>query len=347
MSGSVCRWLLKTLLVLLLVAVPCAARAQSDGVPLYVIERDTLQTRNFVSIVNHETMAVNLGEIDLRLELTSPVPAGKNRTGPFYPAFLEDSLLPDPLFAPLEVAPTKVAHLDRPRQRDGEGGPAFVWPSVALPAGQAVIAQYDNYLGGKDFYHRPEGLDIFGLRIQSRYRAVQEEGGRWRLSLAYTLINDTGGDVSDVTLEIFVPLVRHVENEEDAEDRVLLTADEICSSPDLEVARMTRVDGFASPASGLSALLRIESLPAGGQRSCFVRVVGRPDERAGTLWPILSLRGRSLQPAVWPPTRIAAVPAVREGRFSYLSYNLVMQDSRAFSLSANACRAVAAPSSAP
>jgi hypothetical protein len=333
MTDRGCRFLKKVLVGLLLMAAPCAAMSQTDDAPLYIIERDTLQTRNFVAIVNHETMAVNLGEANLELDLTSPIPAGKNHSGPFYPAFLEDSLLPDPLFAPLEVAPTKVSYLDRPQQIDTDKTLSFIWPQVALPPGEAVIAQYDNFLGEKNFYHRPTGLDIFGLEIATDYRAVKQDKDRWQLTLAYTLSNDTDADLSNLVLDIFVPLIQHTGNEEDKQENVLMTPEEICSSPDLEVARMTRVDGFSTAATGLAALLRLKNLEAGQQHSCFIRVVGLLESQTGTLWPILSLRGRSLQQAIWPPTQIEPKPATKESRFSYLSYNLVLQDSRVFTLS--------------
>jgi hypothetical protein len=343
MTGKGFRLATAILLGLLLISTTGCSAAQAEETPLYVIERDTLQTRNFVPIINHETMVVNLGEAGLSLQLASPVPAGKNRTGPFYPAFLEDSLLPDPLFSPLEVAPEKVSYLDRPQLVEKEGAHAFVWKQVDLPAREATIAQYDNYLGEPDFYRRPAGLDIYGLKINSRYQAIELQNGRWELAFTYTLANSTASDISDLSLEIFLPLTRHSEDDEDETGSVLLSPDQICSSPNLEVARMTRADGFGRPAAGLSALLRIEALSAGEQRSFFIKVSGRREERTGTLWPILSLRGRSLQAPVWPPTRIEAVPSAKEGRFSYLSYNLVLQDSRVLELSPAGFRVETAP----
>jgi hypothetical protein len=343
MTGKGFRLATGVLLGLLLISTTVSDADQGDEVPLYVIERDTLQTRNFVPIINHETMVVNLGEAGLSLHLASPIPAGKNRTGPFYPAFLEDSLLPDPLFSPLEVAPDKVSYLDRPQLVEKESAPAFVWEKVELPAREAVIAQYDNYLGEPDLYRRPAGLDIYGLKINSRYQATELENGQWELALTYTLVNETASDISDFSLEIFFPLTRHSEDDEDETGRVFLAPDQICSSPNLEVARITRADGFGRPAAGLSALLRIEALGAGQQRSFFIKVSGRREERSGTLWPTLSLRGRSLQPAIWPPTSIEAVPAVKEARFSYLAYNLVLQDSRILELSAAGFRVETAP----
>jgi hypothetical protein len=343
MTGKGLRLATGALLGLLLIPTTGSGAEQGNGAPLYVIERDTLQTRNFVPIINHETMVVNLGEADLSLQLASPVPAGKNRTGPFYPAFLEDSLLPDPLFSPVEVAAEKVSYLDRPQLVEKTGAPTFVWEQVELSAREAIIAQYDNYLGEPDFFRCPEGLNIYGLKINSRYQAIKLENGKWELAFTYMLVNETASDISDLSLEIFLPLTRHSEDGEDETGRVFLEPNQICSSPNLEVARMTRADGFGRPAAGLSALLRIEAMSAGEQRSFFIKVTGRREEQTGTLWPILSLRGRSLQPAVWPPTRIEAVPSVKERRFSYLSYNLVLQDSRVLELSPAGFRIETAP----
>jgi hypothetical protein len=119
-----------SILALVMVLMPCMGSG-GETERLYVIERDTLQTRNFTPIINHETMLFNLGDRPLSLELNSSIPAGKFVKGKYYPAFLEESLLPDPLFSPIEVAPKKTSYLAKPEIKTAGDKTTFVWKKVA------------------------------------------------------------------------------------------------------------------------------------------------------------------------------------------------------------------------
>lgn len=303
--------------------------AKEEPSALYIIERDTLQTRNFTPIINHHTMVVNVGERPLKLELTSDIPPGKFRQGEHYPAFLEDSLLPDPLFSPIEVSPTKVSHLGQPEMVTDRDHTSFVWKEVFLSPGEAVIAQYDSFFGEPKIYWQPQGLEIFGLRVHTHYTARRLKGSSRELSFEYEVINSTGSILKDVSLEIFIPL-RRIDEEKET---TLLELRQICSSPNVEVSRITKVDGFGEAASGVAVTLWIEEMEANGNVNFFLRLSASQVIEAWTLWPIISLHGRSLQAPAWPPTFIKAEVPVRKGRFSYLAFNLVIQDSRVLELS--------------
>jgi hypothetical protein len=330
---------LTPLLIILNWGGQLGAAASQDSPRLYVIERDTLQTRNFTPIINHQTMAVNLGDQPLEMELISPIPAAKDKEGKFYPAFLEESLLPTPLFSPLEVTPKKVIYLGRPEIKKAGQGSEFVWKKVNLPGKEAVVAQYDNYLGEPDFFWRPQGLEIFGLKLHTRYEVERLDASRWRLSMRYELVNDTGSVLKDLGIEVFIPLWCQREGKE----MTLLEVEEISTSPNVDHTRFTKVDGFGQAATGLGMNWRTEELQPGAQAVFFLKLTGLQATQKGSLWPIITLEGRSLQPPVWPATIIRAAKPLREGRFAYLSYNLVLQDSRAFRFSPMGVQPIQAP----
>jgi len=300
-----------------------------ESQPFYVIERDTLQARNFTPIINHETMAINLGNRPITMGITSPVPRNKFRQGKHYPAFLEDSLLPDPLFAPIEVAPTKTTYLTRPETITKGDSTSFVWKEVTLPAGEALIVQYDNYFGEPDLYWKPKGLEILGLVLHTDYTARRLKESSWELSFDYELINKTEGVLKDLSLDVFVP-VTQLRAEKEIN---FLELSQICTSPNIEASKVTRTDGFGKAAYGVNVSLWTEELESHGKVHFSLRLIGSRKAKSGTIWPIVILSGRNLRKPVWPPTIINTGEPVNEGRFSYFSYNLVTQDSRVFVLS--------------
>ncbi len=300
-----------------------------ESQPFYVIERDTLQTRNFTPVINHETMAINLGNRPITMGIISPIPRDKFRQGKHYPAFLEESLLPDPLFAPIEVSPTKTTYLTRPETITKGDNTSFVWKEATLPAGEALIVQYDNYFGEPDLYWKPEGLEILGLVLHTDYTARRLKESSWELSFDYELINRTGSVLKDLSLDVFVP-VRQLSEEKETN---FLELSQICTSPNIEASKVTRADGFGEAAYGVTVSLWTENLESNGKVHFSLRLTGSRKAKSGIIWPIVILAGRSLQKPVWPPTVINTGEPVNEGRFSYLSYNLVIQDSRVFVLS--------------
>lgn len=296
--------------------------------PLYIIERDTLQTRNFTPIINHEILLVNIGAHPLELEIHSAIPAGKYVKGPHYPAFLEESLLPDPMFSPIEVAPTKTSYLPKPAIESSGENTAMVWKGVTLSAGEAAIAQYDNYYGEPSLYFAGEGLDIQGLKIRTHYTAETRAGERI-LIFSYEIENSTANSIDDLAFDTFIPL-KIVEG---TPDIILLDLKEIAFSPNVIPTQVTRTDGFGRAAAGVSATLWSENLPARGKVRFFLKLSGAKTPADQTLWPLLTLRGRCLTKSVWPTADIKVKQHANIGRFAYLSYNLILQDSRVLKLS--------------
>ena len=310
--------------VLFIWPCPMWGSQDAESPPLYILERDTLQTRNFIPIINHHTMAVNLGKRPLTLELSSDIPVGKFRQGKFYPAFLENSLLPDPLFTPIDITPTNVMYVDRPETIVENESTSFVWKGATLPPGEAVIAQYDNYFGEPNMYWRPYGMEVFGLHLRARYAAGHPDEDKLDLSFEYELVNSTGNTLSDLLLQVFIP-IRQMTGEAEVH---FLELQRITISPNVDVSRHTRVDGFEKPAYGIAATVNIGELENNETTHFFLSLSGKNTHAEGVIWPTLILRGRSIQKPVWPSTRIETNQPVHEERFNYLSYNLVVQDSQ-------------------
>lgn len=312
-----------------------ATAAGKQPVPLYVIERDTLQTRNYVPIVNHQTMVVNLGDRPVKLELISKIPPGMNKKGDGYPAFLEESLLADPLFSPLEVAPKKTSYLAKPELA---GEATYVWRNVSLPQGESVVAQYDNFFGEAGLYWRDDGFNFQGLQVKTAYHVVKRTQGGSELSLGFEVTNRTGEPVQDLGIGVFVPVRRLLRDSEST----MLELDRICTSPNVEASRLTKSDGFGEAAEGVGAGLNVKELAPGKTEKFFLCLSGKAVTQAAASWPILTVTGRSIRPAVWPATIIRPDTPVSEGRFSYLAYNLVVKDRQIFRFSAGGVRVEAA-----
>lgn len=306
-----------------------APAAGTEPAPLYVIERDTLQTRNYVPIINHQTMVVNLGEAPVKLGLVSNIPAGKNRKGDGYPAFLEESLLAEPLFSPLEVAPRKTSYLAKPELAGTAGKPAYVWRNVPLQPGESVVAQYDNYFGEAGLYWRDDGFDFLGLGVKTDYRVEKPARDKTELSLSFEITNRTAEPVQDLGIGIFVPLRQLLKDRE----ITMLELDRICSSPNAEASRLTKSDGFGEAAEGIGAGINIKELLPGKTEKFFLCLAGKAAPQSAASWPILTVTGRSIRPAVWPATTIKPDTPVNEARFSYLAYNLVVKDRQVFRFS--------------
>lgn len=315
-----------------------ATAAGKQPVPLYVIERDTLQTRNYVPIVNHQTMVVNLGDRPVKLELISKIPPGMNKKGDGYPAFLEESLIADPLFSPLEVAPKKTSYLAKPELALKGTEASYSWRNVLLPPGESVVAQYDNFFGEAGHYWREDGFDFQGIQVKTDYRTEALKQGMAELSLSFEITNHTDEPLQDLGIGVFVPVRQLLQDRENT----LLELDRVCSSPNVEASRLTKSDGFGEAAEGVGAGLNVKELAPGKTEKFFLCLSGKAVTQAAASWPILTVTGRSIRPAVWPATIIRPDTPVSEGRFSYLAYNLVVKDRQIFRFSAGGVRVEAA-----
>ena len=303
------------------------------GEPLYIIERSTLQTRNFTPIVNHEVLLMNLGERPLVMDVNSAVPPGKWQKGPFWPAFLADSQLPDPMFSPLEIAPKKTTYLPQPQILEQGTSGAFFWKDVQLAPGEATIGQYDNWYGEAGVFWTDTGLTLPGLRIRTTCSA-DSKGNRLNLGFFYEVENLSPAAFDDLAFEVFVPLTVLT----DAAEIKLLEATEIATSPNFTTSLTTRSDGFGRAASGVAAVFWGGTLESRGKVKLHLKVSGKRTTDTGTMWPLLSLRGRSLAGGIWPQAEVKLAEPAEVGRFSYLAYNLVLPDSRALSLGPRSAR---------
>ncbi len=321
---------LQIILASLLALAPEPGRG---GEPLYIIERDTLQTRNFTPIVNHEVLLMNLGERPLTMDVNSTLPPGKWVKGPFWPAFLEESQLPDPMFSPLEISPKKTTYLPKPQIQEHPATAAFIWKDVHVPPGEAAIAQYDNWYGVPGQFWTDAGLTLPGLQIRTTFSATAKAGSLG-LGFFYEIENLSTAAFDDLAFEIFIPLKVLTETAEIE----LLGATELATSPNLTTSLTTRSDGFGRAASGVAAVFWSGSLESRGKVKFHLKVTGKPSSGKGTLWPILSLRGRSLAGGIWPPAEVKLTEPAEVGRFAYLAYNLILPDSRVVSLGPRTAR---------
>jgi hypothetical protein len=325
------RWLKIFLIIpvlLPLLPINTAAAADKEPSPLYIIERDTLQTRNFIPVINHQTMVINLGERPVVLEVTSKFPLERYKEGNGYPAFLDDSLLPDPLFSPIEVTPKKTSYLARPDIVTGTKDMSFTWKKILLPPGEAVVGQYDNYFGEEGHFSKADGFDFLGIKVKTDYHVIPLKGNLTELSFSFEIINQTDQAIKDFSFGIFVPVKQILKNNE----ITFLELERICTSPNVEASRITKSDGFGEAAEGVGVSVNVKELVPGKGTKFFLSVTGTQATKRGTIWPIISLTGRNTQSAAWPPTTITTDSPTNEGRFSYLSYNLVIKDRLIFNV---------------
>jgi hypothetical protein len=321
---------------LILVSIPALPAHSSDKEPLpvYIIERDTLQTRNFTPIINHQAMVINLGEKPVLLSLTSSFPTEKNKKGAGYPAFLDDSLIADPLFSPLEITPKKTSYLVQPEITVAKKEVTYLWNNVMLPPGESVVAQYDNYYGEQNYYWREDGFDFHGISVKTDYSVQQQKNGQIDLTLNFDILNNTPDTVQDFDFGVFVP-VRQLLKDGDIN---ILKLVKICTSANSESSQITKADGFGEAAEGVAASFRSKELQHGKQESFFLSISGipAPSAKVARSWPIVTVVGRSIRPAIWPATAVTSAMPINEGRFSYLSYNVVIKDHQRFVVSREA-----------
>ncbi len=303
---------------------------------LYVIERDTLQTRNFIPVINHEIYLVNRGKAPLEFSLVSPIPKGKYIKGEFYPAFLEDSLLMDPLFSPEEFSTKMTRYLAIPETDINGDKTSFVWKKVNLPAGEALIAQYDNYFNEPSVFWTREGLEVVGLVVHTTY-SIEQQGTGYSYLFKYEIQNTNTVPVEEFLFETFVPVIIHV----DQQDTTLISLTELAGSPEVTPSKVTKADGYGRASTGVSADIWAPKLAPGEKRVFFIRLSGFPPQYAAdTVWPVLILRGRLTVTPIWPQAIVDGVPAGNIERFYYVSYNLVMRDSKMISIKGHEMKVV-------
>ncbi len=300
-----------------------------EPLPVYILERDTLQTRNFTPVINHQTMLVNLGERPLTLDLKSAFPNKFYKKGDGYPAFLDDSLIADPVFSPFEIAPKKVSYLPRPDIIVDPQNTSFIWSKVELPDSEAVVAQYDNYYGEQNCFWRESGFDFEGIQVKTDYAVQTDKNGRITISLSFLISNNSNYDVQDFNLGVFVPVRQLLKDSEVS----ILETEKICTSANVEASRITKSDGFGEAADGIAAAISVKEFTTEMQKKFSLSISGIPSKKTAISWPILTVTGRSIRPGIWPSTVIKTDTLINQGSFSYLSYNLVIKDRQYFKIS--------------
>jgi hypothetical protein len=315
---------------------------------LAVIERDTLQARYLVPVINHDTMIVNLTVDPFTISLHSGIPAGKYVKDSPLSAFGRNSLLSVPMFAPFTVPIKNSIILENPQVSSMGQQIFYCWGPMIVPSGYAVRAQYDNYYAaGRDFY-RDHGMDIpGGLRIKSKYtvnsREREKESSLYHLGLDLLLKNEGKQDIEDMFFRVFVPAALALEAQGDLHH--LVEPVEIWFSDNLTVTTSSITDGFGNAAQGIDASVQIGTLKAGDSFLCALQVDCTRKTEEGDIYPIFSILGRSQLGRLWPPTIIKGVPPGNQKQFHYILYNLVIGARRIFHMDKNGISVIRAETS--
>ncbi len=303
---------------------------------LVMIERDTIQTRNLVPVINHAALIVNPGSEPLRVSIESPLSMPQYSENSPLAAFGEDSLLGAPMFAPFAVPYEKCLVLEKPELRKVEQGFAYAWKDVPIAAKQAAMAQYDNYFGPIGRFFRPDGLEFSGLKLIEEY-TIQRKGAEYDLHFTIILKNTGGQDIDEAFFRLFLPTALVMEGEPPYQP--LIEVDEIWGGEKIGVDTSTMVDGTGRTAKGIDASIPIGRIPR-GQEYRFVLQLKMKIVTDNFLLPLLTILGRSPGNRCWPPTRLPDPAVQPEKRFNYLFYNLVIGDRFAIELKSGNARIV-------
>lgn len=325
--------------VLLFCLIPAMVGCLSERPPgktageiIAVIERDALQTRNFVPVINHDTMIVNLTPETMTIEIHSAIPPGKYLKDSPYSAFGTDSLLGGPMFAPFSLPIKGHIILEKPKVNRTDKGVSYYWDNVVLPSGQAVRAQYDNYYGPTSDFYFNHVMNISGLDIKSDYKVKVEKEERgeilYQLGLHLTLENAGGQDVVEMFFRVFVPFALALEDKGDL--HFLVEPVDIRFSDNLKVTTISLVDGFGNAARGVEASVPIGTLKPGGTFSCVLQIDCTQKAKEGEIYPVMTILGRRQLVRAWPATIVKRVPPGTQKKFHYLLYNLVIGARRIF-----------------
>jgi hypothetical protein len=244
----------------------------------------------------------------------------------------------DPLFSPEELSPKITGYLAIPEIAVKGDETSFVWKRVNLPAGEALIAQYDNYFDEPSAFWKNEDLEVVGLVVHTIYSLEHQKTGHSYL-FKYEIQNTNAVPVEEFLFETFVPVKIHNEQL----DSTLISLTELAASPDVTPSQVTKSDGYGRASTGVSAYIWAPKLAPGEKKAFFIRLSGfSPQGAADTIWPVLILRGRLGVSPIWPRTILGGVSADNIESFYYVSYNLVMRDSKMISINNGEMKVMAA-----
>lgn len=300
------------------------------GETLAVIERDTIQTRNFVPVINHEAMIVNLTDKPIIADILSPLPAEKYSKDSPLAAFGHNSLLGAPMFSPFPVPSSGHIILEKPEIKRVGQNIAYSWEKTELPPAKAVIAQYDNFYGPKTDFYRDFGLEIARLQVVGDY-SVKKTKDTYRLLLNITLKNVGDQPIEEFFFRIFLPTDASLKGGGDMQ--TLVSMKEVWASEHVNISQSTIVDGFNRTASGIDASSQIGVIPAKSEVQCVIQVDCQKKAGTGEIYPLLYLLGRQKMIRLWPETEIKTGKELGPKKeFHYLFYNLVIPDRFIFKL---------------
>ncbi len=313
----------------------------ADDAVWALVERDAIQTRNLIPVVNHAAMLVNMGKKEIIVSIHSPFPPGKYRHDSPFTAFGNDSLLGAPMFAPFTMPVKQTQVLEKPEAIVDDSGARFIWKEVKLLPEHAVMAQYDYYYGPPAVFFEDNGMDIAGVRLTQRY-SVEETDGIYRFKFHIDMKNAGTEDLEEMFFRLFVP---HAVLPDGGDTwKVLAEPVEIWSSDNLSVSESSIIDGFARAARGIDASVPIGIIKAGDEIRLVLQMDIKKKADTGIIYPIMNILGRRKSARLWPPTQITGLKPGPAKQFHYLFYNLVIADRFAWQLERSGVRIVKAES---
>ncbi|UCH98435.1 MAG: hypothetical protein JSV88_16760 [Candidatus Aminicenantes bacterium] len=303
---------------------PAAPLKKTAKETLAIIERDTLKTRNFVPVINHETMIVNLGDDALTIDIYSDIPRGKYIKDSPFTAFGRDSLLEEDIFSPFIVPVKSHIILGKPGVKKNGDRVSYYWENVSLPPGEARSAQYENDYGKADDFYFNDGIDIAGLHIKS-YQTVEKPGKKetlYHLGISLFLENSSNRDITDMFFRVFIPTSLVLEDHGDL--YFLVEPVQIRSSKNMTVTTGGMTDGFGNVTRGIDASVQTRILKAGASFGCALQIKCNKKAKKGEIYPVFSVRGRRERVRLWPASIIMGAPIEGRKKFHCMEYNLVI-----------------------
>ena len=282
---------------------------QQDASPqnndLLIVERDTLQSRNLMPIINHMTMITNLSAKAQNLAIHSAVPPELDQVGAFWPKFGRDSQLELPVFPEdisTSITCTEVHYLDKPEKMT-DGTPGYRW-NVDVAPQSAVVAQYDNYYGPADRFVAGLGeLRILGLQITSHFQ-VNQVGDDIVMTMTIKLSNTSKIALHDLSMKLCFP-----ETIVDLRGRQLVRLYHMVRyyvSPPAIYSQIGHADGFGNRVTlGHAATITQREFTAGETSQFVFEIHGKRTIPSGEIYPAHFITFRDIgADRIWPATDV-------------------------------------------
>lgn len=309
-----------------------------------VVERDLLQTRNFVPVINHSTVVSNLDDADLALTIRSPVPPELDRSGPFWPRFGSDAVAGSASMAGgARTLPDELARsvLGKPERMSGTQG-GYEW-RAAVGGKHALVAGYTNYFGAPDaFAASPERLQLLDLQIGSRF-SMSHRQDLLVLTVEIELANTGARPLSALQFKLCFP-----ETVIDAAQQTqrLWSVRAHRVQGDAVYSSVGHVDGLGRRvAAGHAASLTVDALAAGERRRFALELSGVLLERDDVLFPsylvgfVEAEGGRR----IWPASVVLSSSAAAPERRYYREAAMLLPAPRRYAIHGMEADVVAVP----